>query len=193
MNSLQYRVHDERLVQPLIHPTAKLGENVVVGINVIVAENVVVGDNCFIGHNSFIRNNAKIGDRVSIRYSCLIDPYVIVGDDVKVFPFAILSTGTVVEDKAYIGPLSVCINTNKFGLHRSGDSDYIPPTIKYGAILATGSLVKGGATVGRNSILGFGSVLTKDMPDNEIWIGNPAKKYKDVGEEDRVIYSHEQE
>jgi serine acetyltransferase len=46
--------------------------------------------------------------------------------------------------------------------------------------------------VGRNSVLGFGSVLTKDIPDNEVWLGNPAKKFKDVDEDDRVIYGQEQ-
>jgi len=192
MNNLQYRIPNEHLKMHEIHPTAKFGEGVVLGIGVIISENVVVGDNCFIGHHTFIRHDAKIGSNVSIRYNCLIDPDVVIGDGAKVFPMAILGAGTIVEDKVYIGPKVCTINTNKFGLHRNRESDFVPPTIKYGAILATGSLVKGGVTVGRNSILGFGSVLTRDLPDNEIWVGNPARKIKDVDEKDRVIYSQEQ-
>jgi carbonic anhydrase/acetyltransferase-like protein (isoleucine patch superfamily) len=49
-------------------------------------------------------------------------------------------------------------------------------------------MIKPGVVVGRNSVLGLGSVLTKDIPDNEIWFGNPARKVKEVPEEERVIY-----
>lgn len=191
MNNLQYRIPNEHLKLEQIHPSVKFGKGVVLGIGVIISENVVIGDNCFIGHYSFIRHDAKIGNNVSIRYGCLVDPNVIIGDGVQVHPMAIIAAGTVVEEKVHFGAKACSINTNKFGLHRDRDADYLPNVIKRGAIIAAGARLKGGVTVGRNSIVGFGSVVTKDVPDNEIWVGVPATKMGDVPEEDRVIYSQE--
>lgn len=191
MNNLQYRIPNEHMKLEQVHPTAKFGKGVVLGIGVVVSKNVIIGDNCFIGHYSFIRHDAKIGNNVTIRYGCLIDPDVVIGDGVSVHPMAIIAAGTIVGDMVHFGAKACSINTNKFGLHRNRKSDYLPNVIKRGAIIAAGARLKGGVTVGENSLVGFGSIVTKDVPDNEIWIGVPAKKMGDVAEEDRVIYNQE--
>jgi len=52
--------------------------------------------------------------------------------------------------------------------------------IKDGAFIGLGSIILTGVTIGKNSIIGAGSVVTKDVPDGEIWIGNPARKLEDL-------------
>jgi acetyltransferase-like isoleucine patch superfamily enzyme len=192
LNNLQYRIPNEHLKLEKVYPGTKFGERVVLGINVIIGADVIIGDDCFIGHNCHIRHGSTIGDRTTIRTGCLIDPNCRIGNDVKIMPHAIVGGGTVLEDMVYYGPQCMTANTNKIGFHRNGEADYDPPIIKRGAILSTACLIKPGVIVGRNSIVGLGAVVTRDIPDNEIWVGNPAAKIKEVGEEDRVIYGEAQ-
>lgn len=191
MNNHQYRIPNEHIKLTAIHPTVKFGRGVVLGINVIIGPDVTIGDDCFIGHNTHIRHGSIIGDRVTIRTNCLIDPDCRLGNDIKIMPHAIVGGGTTIEDKVYYGPFSLTTNTNTIGFHRNRQADHAPPCIKMGAIIAAGCMIKPGVTIGKNSVLGMGSVLTKDIPDNEIWLGNPAKKVKDVDEDGMVIYDQE--
>lgn len=55
-----------------------------------------------------------------------------------------------------------------------------PVTIKDGAWIASGVIILPGVTIGENSVIGAGSVVTKDVPDNEMWFGNPAKFHKKI-------------
>jgi len=191
MNNLQYRAPNDNIKLLQIHPSVKFGERVVLGINAIIGPDVVIGDDCFIGHNTHIRHGSVIGDRVTIRTGCLIDPDCRLGNDIKIMPHAIVGGGSMIEDKVYYGPISLTTNTNTIGFHRNREADHAPCYIKIGAIIAAGCMIKPGVTIGRNSVLGLGSVLTKDIPDNEICAGNPAKKIKDVDEDGMVVFGQE--
>lgn len=191
MNNYQYRIPNEHLKLEPIHPSVKFGEGVVLGINVIIGPDVVIGDDCFIGHNTHVRHGTIIGNRVTIRTNCLIDPDCKLGNDIKIMPHAIVGGGCVIEDKVYYGPQCMTANTNKLGFHRDSEADHSPVIIKVGAVLYTACVIKPGITIGMNSIIGQLSNVTKDVPDNEVWMGNPAHKFRDVKDEERVIYSQE--
>jgi acetyltransferase-like isoleucine patch superfamily enzyme len=191
MNNYQYRIPNEHLKLHEIHPSVKFGERVVLGINVIIGPDVIIGDDCFIGHNTHIRHGSILGDRVTIRTNCLIDPDCRLGNDIKIMPHAIVGGGTTIEDKVYYGPFSLTTNTNTIGFHRNREADHAPPYIKMGAIIGAGCMIKPGVMIGKNSVLGLGSVLTKSIPDNEMWVGNPAKKLKEVDEDGMVVFSEE--
>jgi acetyltransferase-like isoleucine patch superfamily enzyme len=79
-------------------------------------------------------------------------------------------------------------NTNRVGYHREAEADYDPPTIKRGAVLGTACVVKPGVVIGENSVIGQLSNVIRNVPDNEVWVGNPAKRIKPVEPKDRVIY-----
>jgi acetyltransferase-like isoleucine patch superfamily enzyme len=175
-----------------LHPTAKFGSNVIIGIGVVIGENVVVGNDVFIGHNTHIRHGSVIGDGTTIRTGCLVDPNCKIGKFVKIMPHAIVGGGTVLEDFVYYGPQVMTANTNRVGYHREVDADYDPPTVKRGAVLGTACVVKPGVVIGENSVIGQLSNVTRDVPDNEVWVGNPAKRVKSVEEQDRVIYGEAQ-
>jgi acetyltransferase-like isoleucine patch superfamily enzyme len=192
MNNLQYRIPNEHLKLHQIHPTVKFGNRVVLGINVIIGKDVVIGDDVFIGHNTHVRHESVIGNRTTIRTGCLIDPKCKIGNDVKIMPHAIVGGGAILEDKVYYGPQVMTANTNRIGVHRGQDADYAPIVVKMGAALYTACLVKAGVTIGQNCIIGMGAVVTKDVPDNEVWVGNPASKARDVKPEERIVYSQEQ-
>jgi acetyltransferase-like isoleucine patch superfamily enzyme len=66
------------------------------------------------------------------------------------------------------------------GEDRKRTGDHKPITIKSGAWIASGSIILGGVTIGENSVVGAGSVVTHDIPDNELWFGNPARFHKKI-------------
>jgi len=188
MNNLQYRIPNEHLKLEEIHPKTKFGERVVLGIGVIIGPDVVIGNNVFIGHHCHIRHGSVIGHGTTIRTGCLVDPECKIGSEVKIMPHAIVGGGTIIEDFVYYGPQVMTANTNRIGFQRQHEADYSPVYIKSGAVLHTACLIKPGVTIGKNSVVGMGSVVTRDIPDNEIWFGNPARKMQEVSEEDQVIY-----
>ena len=176
-------------VKPSIHRSVLIGTNCVIGKHVVIEEDVVIGNDCFIGPHCLIRPRSVIGDRVTIRAFCLLDPEVKLGNDIAIYPHATVGGGTIVEDKVYWGPYSLTTNCDKIRFHRSEVKEDVikPPRVKEGAIIAAGCMIKPGVTIGRNSILGMGSVLTKDIPDGEIWFGNPAVYRDIVKDEDKII------
>ena len=192
MNNFQYRTPMENLKLVAVHPTVKFGKGGVLGQNVVIEEDVVIGDDCFIGHFVHIRPGSKLGDRVVLRSFCLVDPECTIGNDCSILPHATVGGQAVLEDKVYFGPYSLTTNVSQFGFHRNKKAVVEPVTIKYGAIIAAGCMIKAGVIIGRNSMLGLGSVLTKDIPDNEMWFGNPARKHRDIDEDEKVIYNEEE-
>ena len=192
MNNLQYRMKNENIKLVGVHPETKIGERVVFGKHCIIEEGVTIGDDCFIGHFTHIRPNSVLKDRVVLRSFCLVDPGCTIGNDCSILPHATVGGGAIFEDKVYFGPYSLTTNVSQFGFHRKKEAIVEPVTIKYGAIIAAGCMIKPGVVIGKNSILGLGSVLTKDVPDNEMWFGNPAKKHRGVPEDERVIYGEAQ-
>ena len=68
----------------------------------------------------------------------------------------------------------------KRGKERRNNVSYKPITIKDGAWIASGVIILGGVTIGKNSVVGAGSLVTKDIPDNELWFGSPARFHKKI-------------
>jgi maltose O-acetyltransferase len=69
---------------------------------------------------------------------------------------------------------------NQRGENRKMTGKHKPITIKSGAWVASGSIILGGVTIGENAVVGAGSVVTHDIPDNEMWCGNPARFLKKI-------------
>lgn len=144
-----------------IHPlsdvqTDKIGENTSVWQFCVILKNAQIGNNCNINCNVFIENVVLIGNNVTIK------PGVQIWD------------GITLEDDVFIGP-NVTFTNDHFPKSKNNDFKLLPTLIKKSASIGANATILGGITIGENSLVGAGSVVTKDIPANEIWIGNPAK------------------
>jgi UDP-2-acetamido-3-amino-2,3-dideoxy-glucuronate N-acetyltransferase len=116
---------------------------------------------------------ASIGENCNICSHCFIENDVVIGNNVTVKCGVYLWDGIVLEDNVQIGPNVTFTNDkyprakHKFELQRT--------TIKNNASIGAGSIILGGITIGENALIGAGSVVTKDIPANELWLGNPAR------------------
>lgn len=131
-----------------------------------------------------IGDNTKIGSYVEIRKD------VKIGKNCKIQAFVFIPQGVVIEDNVFIGPHACFVNdkypraTIKGKLKEEGKDWVAEKTIvKKGASIGANATILGGITIGENSIIGAGSVVTKNIPDDVIAVGNPAKiigKVKDL-------------
>jgi len=116
---------------------------------------------------------AKIGENCNICAHCFIENDVVLGNNVTLKCGVYLWDGIIIEDNVQVGPNVTFTNDKyprakqKFDLQRT--------TIKKNASIGAASVILGGITIGENALIGAGSVVTKDVPANELWLGNPAR------------------
>jgi UDP-2-acetamido-3-amino-2,3-dideoxy-glucuronate N-acetyltransferase len=117
--------------------------------------------------------HAKIGENCNICAHCFIENDVIVGNNVTIKCGVYLWDGIVLEDNVQIGP-NVTFTNDKYPRAKK-DFTLQRTLIKNNASIGAGSTILGGVTIGENAMIGAGSLVTKDVPANELWIGSPAK------------------
>lgn len=122
---------------------------------VVVLPRATIGENCNICAFCFIENDVSIGNNVTVKCGVY------------------LWDGIIIEDNVQIGP-NVTFTNDKYP--RAKQPFILQRTlIKKGSSIGAGSIILGGLIIGENTLVGAGSVVTKNIPDNELWMGNPAK------------------
>jgi acetyltransferase-like isoleucine patch superfamily enzyme len=128
-----------------------------------------------------IGDNSKIGTFVEIQKNSVI------GRNVKVSSHTFICEGVHIDDNVFIGHNVSFINdkyprsANPNGqLQTEADWKVVPTRVKRGASIGTSATILCGVTIGENAIVGAGSVVTRDVPDNAVVAGNPARIMKKV-------------
>jgi acetyltransferase-like isoleucine patch superfamily enzyme len=147
---------------------------------VIYAGNVI-GANFQTGHGAMIRELNEIGDNVSIGTHSVIEHHVKIGDRVRIHSNAFIPEYSVIEEGAWIGPNVVFTNA-LYPLSPNAKATLKGPQVMAGAKIGANSTLLPGVRVGRNSLVGAGSVVVHDVPDGKVVVGNPARVIKDVSE-----------
>lgn len=122
----------------------------------IVLENAIIGSNCNINSHTFIENDVKIGNNATIKCGVY------------------LWDGIEIEDNVFIGPNATFTN-DKYPRSKEYPNEFQPTIIKKGASIGANATILGGIIIGEFSMIGAGSVVTKNVPPRELWVGNPAK------------------
>ena len=123
--------------------------------------------------------NAKIGENCNICSHCLIENDVKIGNNCTIKCGVQLWDGIELEDNVMIG--ANCTFTND--MYPRAKNKYwklLTTKIRKGASIGAGSTILPGLEIGENAMVGAGSVVTKNIPAGEIWVGNPAKFLKKI-------------
>jgi UDP-2-acetamido-3-amino-2,3-dideoxy-glucuronate N-acetyltransferase len=141
-----------------IFPDVTIGEGTRVGNYVMIRSQTRIGEGCTIGSYVDIEGDVVIGDRVSLQSGCYI------------------TRGVIIEDEVFCGPRIITMN-DKHITHRRPGLTFAreAPRILRAARVGGGSVLLPGVTIGANALVGAGSVVTKDVPEGAIVVGNPAR------------------
>ena len=147
-----------------------------------VSEHAIIGDGTSIWHHCQIREDAKIGKNCILSKGVYIDAGVSIGDNVKIQNYVSVYHGVNIEHGVFVGP-HVCFTNdlhpraiNLDGTLKATDDWVLSYTkIKKGASLGANSTIRCGITIGEWAMVGAGSVVTRDIPDHGLVIGNPAR------------------
>lgn len=147
-----------------IHPTAdvqthRIGAQSRIWQFAVVLQGASIGENCNINSHTFIENDVVIGNNVTVKCGVY------------------LWDGIRIHDNVFIGPNATFTN-DKFPRSKQYPSAFQPIVIEEGASIGANATILGGITIGKNAMIGAGSVVTKNVPANELWVGNPARFVK---------------
>ncbi len=146
------------------HPTA------------IIDNGCSIGKGTKIWHFSHIMSDCKINENCNIGQNVVISPGVVLGRNVKVQNNVSVYTGVVCEEDVFLGPSMVFTNiTNpRSAVVRRGK--YETTLVKKGATIGANATIVCGHNIGEYSFIGAGAVVTKEVPDFALVVGNPAKQ-----------------
>lgn len=141
-----------------------------------VDDNVLIGENTKIWHFSHIQSGAKIGANCSLGQNVNVGNNVIIGNFVKIQNNVSIYEGVVLEDGVFCGPSCVFTNdVNPRACFPKGSLNYKKTLVKKGASIGANATIVCGVVIGRDAMVGAGAVVTKDVPDNALVVGIPAR------------------
>jgi acetyltransferase-like isoleucine patch superfamily enzyme len=161
---------------------ATIGAGAAVCAGAVVLAGAEIGPGAVVGDQAQVRERARVGAESVIGRGSAVDNDVTVGTRVKVQTNCYLTAGTVVEDDVFVGPGVTLTNDNTMGRHQPGPPD--APTLRRACRIGGGAVICPGVEVGEEAFVGAGAVVTEDVPARAVVVGVPARKIREVGDED---------
>lgn len=145
---------------PFIHPLAdvqstKIGAGTTIWQFCVVLENASIGQDCNICAHSYIENDVTIGNQVTVKSGVQ------------------LWEGVTVEDHVFIGP-NVTFTNDLVPRSKKRPESFLKTRLRKGCSIGANSTIVAGCEIGEFAFVGAGSVVTKPIPRNTVWYGNPA-------------------
>lgn len=150
--------------------------------NYFVHESSYVDDPCEIGdgvkiwHFSHVMSHSKIGNNCNIGQNVVISPEVILGNNCKVQNNVSIYTGVVCEDDVFLGPSMVFTNVINPRSAVNRKSEYAKTLVGKGASIGANATIVCGNRIGKFAFIGAGAVVTKEVKDYALVIGNPSRQ-----------------
>ncbi len=168
-----------------------IGKNSVIRAGTYIYEDNVIGNNFQTGNKVNIRETNKIGNHVSIGTGTVIEHHVVIHDNVRIHSNCFIPEYSIIKENVWIGP-NVTFTNARFPKSKNVKNELKGPIINENAIIGASVTILPGVSIGKYSIIGAGCVVSKNVSDYQIIIGNPQKIIGDIRElkddKDNLIY-----
>jgi acetyltransferase-like isoleucine patch superfamily enzyme len=151
--------------------TTQLGDDATIRGGTIIYGGVDVGDDFTTGHHALVRSGTTAGDRVLVGSQAVLDGNLVVGSDVSLQTGTYLPPETVVGDDVFFGPHAVVTN-DPYPVRETSEIDGV--TVEEHASVGANATLLPGVTIGRESFVAAGAVVTADVPPETLAVGTPA-------------------
>jgi UDP-2-acetamido-3-amino-2,3-dideoxy-glucuronate N-acetyltransferase len=148
----------------------------------IIDEGCSIGNDTKIWHFSHLMTNCTLGERCNLGQNVVVSPGVILGNNVKVQNNVSIYTGVTCDDDVFLGPSMVFTNVINPRSAINRRDQYAKTYVGKGASIGANATIVCGHDIGRFAFIGAGAVVTKNIPDFALVVGNPAKQIGWVGE-----------
>ena len=141
-----------------------------------IDEGCTIGSGTKIWHFSHVMPNCVIGENCNIGQNVVISPEVVLGNNVKVQNNVSIYTGVICEDDVFLGPSMVFTNVINPRSAINRKNEYAKTVVKKGASIGANATIVCGHDIGEFAFIGAGAVVTKNVPDFALVVGNPARQ-----------------
>jgi acetyltransferase-like isoleucine patch superfamily enzyme len=180
--------------QPTLSPrsTAKreplgpttIGEGTIVSTGAIVFAGSQIGARVILGDQSCVRERVEIGDDVVLGRGSYVENDTTIGAMTKIQADAYITAYSTLEEYVFIAPCVVTTNDNWMGRTEKRHGNVKGPTIRRGARIGGGAILCPAVEIGVEAFVGAGAVVTKDVPARAVMVGSPARRLRDVPDEE---------
>jgi len=155
-----------------------------------IDDNVEIGEGTKIWHFTHVQSGAKIGRNCVFGQNVNVGNNVVIGSFCKIQNNVSIYEGVTLEDYVFCGPSMVFTNIidPRCKYPQVGSEFYLKTLVKEGASIGANAVIVCGNTIGKNAMIGAGAVVTKDVPDFALVVGNPAKIIGWVSEAGKRLY-----
>jgi acetyltransferase-like isoleucine patch superfamily enzyme len=165
-------------------PTS-IGDGVTIAAQAVVVAGASIGTGAFIGDQSHVRERAQIGENSGVGRGSAVDNDVVIGARVRMQTGCYITAFSTVEDDVFIGPGVFTYNDNTMGRHEKGVG-MVGAVLRRACRVGGGARILPGIEVGEEAFVATGAVVTRNVPPRTLVMGVPAKKVRDVGDEELI-------
>lgn len=157
----------------------RIGARAIIRSHTVIYAGNVIGDDFQTGHGVLIREENEIGNNVSIGSHTIVEHHVKIGNNVRLHSNVFVPEFSILEDDCWLGP-NVVVTNARYPQSRSVRENLRGAHIKRGAKIGANATLLPGVVIGENALIGAGAVVTRDVPDGAVVVGNPARVIKNV-------------
>ncbi len=165
-------------------PPAELGPGTIVSTGAIVFAGSRIGARVIVGDQACVRERCVVGDDVVIGRGSLVENDTTIGALTKIQAEAYITAYSTLEEHVFIAPCVVTTNDNYMGRTEKRHGLIKGPTIRRGARVGGGAILCPAVEIGEEAFVGAGAVVVRDVPPRAVVVGNPARRIRDVPDEE---------
>jgi len=164
----------------------KIGSRCSIGPNAVIYYDVLIGEDTLIGDGASIREQTRIGSRVVIGRYVTVNYNTTIGKRTKIMDHSWLAGNMIVGEEVFISGGVMTTNDNDIGKNGFNETDVKGPTIEDGSAVGANSTLLPKVVIGRNAIVGSGSIVTKDVSPGTLVMGSPARFVRSLQHKDTL-------
>ena len=171
---------EQRAPEPTV-----VGDGATIAAQAVLVAGAVIGAGAFIGDQAHVRERARVGNEATVGRGSAVDNEVVIGDRVRIQTGCYVTAHSVIEDDVFLGPGVFTYNDNTMGRHEKGVG-VEGVTLRRACRIGGGARILPGIEVGEEAFVATGSVVTRNVPRRVLVMGVPAKKVRDIGDEELI-------